>query len=302
MSSHPHPPPTAPPPHGNRGGHGGGRGQGQGQGQSHGRSRGRGRGRGGGPQYPRPGPSAFSATNGSNTVPRHSVIHTNTPVSIILKEDQPTGRQVTGLVADVLTRGDHHRGVKVRLKDGRVGRVQRVLEGGVSESSGGGQAVGGAPSGAVATEGGSSGFQDSNWGGRGGRGGNRGDYRGDYRGGRGRGRGRGGFRPYSTSSPRGEDGNERSEATYDLTAFVRGGGRGGGRGGRNGYWRGGRGAGNINTGGFSGYGEEIQLSPLGSEEFLENGPKEDPVVRCPVCGDFEGDETAVSHHVEAHFT
>lgn len=272
MSSHPHPPPTAPRPHGNRGGRGGHGGQ----------SRGRGEG----------GPSAFAATNGPNTVPRHSAIHTNTHVSIILKEDQPTGRQVTGLVADVLTRGDHHRGVKVRLKDGRVGRVQKVLvgvpEGSASQDVGGGG--GGQLDGATGGES-SGGFQDTNWGGRGGRGGNRGNYRGR------RGKGRGGFRPYSTASPRGEDGNERSEATYDLTAFI----RGGKRGRRNGYRQGGRGFGGIDVGGSGGYGEEVQLSPLGSEEFLENSPSNNPVVRCPVCGDFEGDETAVSHHVEAHF-
>ncbi|GIZ39535.1 hypothetical protein CKM354_000291600 [Cercospora kikuchii] len=47
-------------------------------------------------------------------------------VSIVLKADQPTGREVQGIVQDVLTRGDHPRGVKVRLTDGRVGRVQRM--------------------------------------------------------------------------------------------------------------------------------------------------------------------------------
>lgn len=50
------------------------------------------------------------------------------PVSIVLKADQPTGRQVQGEVQDVLTRGDHPRGIKVRLKDGRVGRVQKIVE------------------------------------------------------------------------------------------------------------------------------------------------------------------------------
>lgn len=48
------------------------------------------------------------------------------PVSIVLKADQPTGREVQGTVQDVLTRGDHPRGIKVRLQDGRVGRVQRM--------------------------------------------------------------------------------------------------------------------------------------------------------------------------------
>ncbi|KAK6520589.1 hypothetical protein TWF506_000842 [Arthrobotrys conoides] len=287
MNSHPHPPPTAPRSHGHRGGHG-----------SRPRGRGQNRGRGGSPPYPRPGPSAFAATNGPNPVPRHSAIQTNTPVSIILKEDQPTGRQVTGVVADVLTRGDHHRGVKVRLKDGRVGRVQRVLEG-VAESSSAGQNFGGGGGGGgeqfdgVAMEGGSTGFQDTNRGG--GYGGNRGGYRG------GRARARNGFRPYNLTSARGEDGNERNEATYDLTAFIRGGKRGGKRGGRNRSQRGRQEFGGLDVGASSGYGEELELSPLGSEEFLENSPSNNPIVKCPVCGDFEGDETAVSHHVEAHF-
>ncbi|KAF3106737.1 hypothetical protein TWF569_005318 [Orbilia oligospora] len=286
MSSHPHPPPTAPRPHGHRGGHGG-RGRGQGRG------RGRGSSGGGGTSHPRPGQSAFAATNGLNPVPRHSAIHTNTHVSIVLKEDQPTGRQVTGLVADVLTRGDHHRGIKVRLKDGRVGRVQRVLHG-VPESSStvqSGSAGGGQLDGAAMEES-SSGFQNVNLGDRRGGGGHRSNYRGG-----GRGRGRGGFRPYNVSSARGEDGNERSEATYDLTAFI----RGGRRGGRYRNQRGGRGFGDTDAGGSGGRWEELELSSLGSEEFLENSPSNDPIIRCPVCSDFEGDETAVSHHVEAHF-
>ncbi|KAF3022105.1 hypothetical protein E8E14_013844 [Neopestalotiopsis sp. 37M] len=58
-------------------------------------------------------------------------------VSIVLKADQRTGREVQGIVKDVLTRGDHHRGIKVRLVDGRIGRVQRMSAG---QSVAGGQA------------------------------------------------------------------------------------------------------------------------------------------------------------------
>lgn len=47
-------------------------------------------------------------------------------VNIVLKADQPTGRTVSGAVKEVLTRGDHHRGIKVRLFDGRIGRVQSM--------------------------------------------------------------------------------------------------------------------------------------------------------------------------------
>ncbi|KAF3923251.1 hypothetical protein ABW21_db0200961 [Orbilia brochopaga] len=60
-------------------------------------------------------------------VPARAAIAPNIPVSIITKQDQPTGRQVVGRVAQILTKGDHPSGVKVRLVDGRVGRVQRVL-------------------------------------------------------------------------------------------------------------------------------------------------------------------------------
>ncbi|OJJ72172.1 hypothetical protein ASPBRDRAFT_88403, partial [Aspergillus brasiliensis CBS 101740] len=47
-------------------------------------------------------------------------------VHIVLKKDQPTGRTVSGIVGEVLTRGNHPRGIKVRLVDGRVGRVQSM--------------------------------------------------------------------------------------------------------------------------------------------------------------------------------
>ncbi|KAM0435973.1 hypothetical protein ACHAPT_002865 [Fusarium lateritium] len=45
---------------------------------------------------------------------------------MILKEDQPTGEETQGIVQDILTRGNHPRGIKVRLRDGQVGRVQRM--------------------------------------------------------------------------------------------------------------------------------------------------------------------------------
>ncbi|RAL07898.1 YwbE family protein [Aspergillus homomorphus CBS 101889] len=56
-------------------------------------------------------------------------------VNIILKADQPTGRTVSGCIADVLTRGNHPRGIKVRLTDGRVGRVQSMRKEGDPSSS-----------------------------------------------------------------------------------------------------------------------------------------------------------------------
>ncbi len=48
-------------------------------------------------------------------------------VDIVLKADQPTGKLTHGKVADILTSsGQHHRGIKVRLEDGQVGRVQKI--------------------------------------------------------------------------------------------------------------------------------------------------------------------------------
>jgi uncharacterized repeat protein (TIGR03833 family) len=50
-------------------------------------------------------------------------------VAIVLKQDQRTGRQTTGVVKDLLTNSSHHpHGIKVRLTDGQVGRVQEILK------------------------------------------------------------------------------------------------------------------------------------------------------------------------------
>ncbi len=49
-------------------------------------------------------------------------------VEIILKKDQRTGKRTTGIVRDILTSAAFHsRGIKVRLDDGRIGRVQGIL-------------------------------------------------------------------------------------------------------------------------------------------------------------------------------
>ncbi len=49
-------------------------------------------------------------------------------VSIVLKQDQRTGKRTEGIVKDLLTNsGNHPHGIKVRLTDGQVGRVQEIL-------------------------------------------------------------------------------------------------------------------------------------------------------------------------------
>ena len=50
-------------------------------------------------------------------------------VLIILKQDQRTGKLTQGVVQDILTSSaSHPHGIKVRLVDGRVGRVQEIVK------------------------------------------------------------------------------------------------------------------------------------------------------------------------------
>jgi uncharacterized repeat protein (TIGR03833 family) len=50
-------------------------------------------------------------------------------VAIVLKQDQRTGKLTTGVVKEVLTNSPTHpHGIKVRLTDGQVGRVQKILD------------------------------------------------------------------------------------------------------------------------------------------------------------------------------
>jgi uncharacterized repeat protein (TIGR03833 family) len=50
-------------------------------------------------------------------------------VLIVLKKDQRSGKLTRGLVKDLLTRSSYHpHGIKVRLQDGRVGRVKEIIK------------------------------------------------------------------------------------------------------------------------------------------------------------------------------
>lgn len=60
-------------------------------------------------------------------ITQYSQIRPGLLVSIVLKADQRTGRQVQGTVSQLLTRHNHPRGIKVKLTDGRVGRVEQIL-------------------------------------------------------------------------------------------------------------------------------------------------------------------------------
>lgn len=192
------------------------------------RGRGR-RGRGGrgrgGRQFDDRGPS---------NVPNITQVVPGSFVSIVLKVDQPTGREVQGIVADVLTGGNHPRGIKVRLVDGRVGRVQRMVSEGDART--GAEGLSGL--------------------------GRNGELDGEGRVARPAGRLR--YRDV-----REEEEMNVPAAGYSLGDFL------------------------------------LPGHPLREEDTprQDTWSPETPAVmsKCPVCGEFEGDEAAVSHHVDAHF-
>jgi uncharacterized repeat protein (TIGR03833 family) len=48
-------------------------------------------------------------------------------VSIVMKEDQRSGKLTDGIVKDILTNASvHTHGIKVRLQSGQVGRVKEI--------------------------------------------------------------------------------------------------------------------------------------------------------------------------------
>ena len=57
-----------------------------------------------------------------------SNITEGTEVLVVLKRDQRTGKLTRGIVKDLLTRSENHpRGIKVRLEDGKIGRVREIV-------------------------------------------------------------------------------------------------------------------------------------------------------------------------------
>jgi uncharacterized repeat protein (TIGR03833 family) len=63
--------------------------------------------------------------NGQN----RSDIKPGIEVDIVLKQDQRSGKLTRGIVKDILTNSPHHpHGIKVRLENGEVGRVQQIIK------------------------------------------------------------------------------------------------------------------------------------------------------------------------------
>jgi uncharacterized repeat protein (TIGR03833 family) len=60
---------------------------------------------------------------------RREDIYPGRIVDIVLKEDQRSGKLTRGTVKDLLTNSTYHpRGIKVRLTDGKIGRVQAIIK------------------------------------------------------------------------------------------------------------------------------------------------------------------------------
>ena len=172
-------------------------------------------------------------------VPTISQVVPGAHVSIVLKQDQPTGRTVQGMVQNVLTRGNHPRGIKVRLSDGRVGRVQTM---GGSGDTGGSQSLSAMLSQSIPqppTTPGSISFYPAR-----------------------------GIDDEAPADQLGLDAYIKPAKTKQSRR------RGGG---------------------------SAQPEPAATRSRTPPLASTTTTTTCPVCGDFEGDEAAVSHHVSSHF-
>lgn len=58
---------------------------------------------------------------------KRSEIHPGDTVDVVLKKDQTTGKLTRGVIKEILTGSQFHpHGIKVRLSDGKVGRVKVI--------------------------------------------------------------------------------------------------------------------------------------------------------------------------------
>ncbi|KAI1497477.1 hypothetical protein F5X99DRAFT_363058 [Biscogniauxia marginata] len=194
-------------------------------------------------------------------VPRTNEVIPGASVNIVLKADQRTGRQVSGVVRDVLTRGDHHRGIKVRLADGRIGRVQSMASAASDSSSSSASDPTAMDSLTlpVDTQPTPLGMMSS----------------------RGRGQ-RPCYRDVRLDEPLDVPPEQIDLAAYIVPAKRKGKGR--------------KNPKTDQTEGLTGSENTPQSENLGATRDLTTA-----IATCPVCGAFEGDEAAVAHHVAEHF-
>lgn len=65
------------------------------------------------------------------SITKRSEIKIGARVFVVEKQNQRTGELTEGIVARILTPSSNHpRGIKVMLEDGRVGRVQKIVDDG----------------------------------------------------------------------------------------------------------------------------------------------------------------------------
>lgn len=214
--------------------------------------RGRGRGRGG-----RPRGGFGDSERGSlsyGPVPTIRQVIVGAPVSIVLKVDQPTGHQVQGIVAELLTRGDHPRGIKVRLQDGRVGRVQKIVSEEEAKAGSAGLSELGRNGETVAKQTGirTAPAEPIN-----------------------------NFSRREPEDFRADGVREPERETISLADYVV----------KN----------NRKSKGMKAKGISDTRQENVEDGEIEAATVSVPTVTCPVCGDFEGDEAAVAHHVDTHF-
>ncbi|KIW01847.1 uncharacterized protein PV09_06696 [Verruconis gallopava] len=184
------------------------------------------------------------------SVPSAQQVVSGAGVSIILKIDQPTGRQVQGIVAEVLGRGDHPRGIKVRLVDGRVGRVQSIVSeeeaklasAGLSNLGRNGEPAGDVTTQAVTMRGSKARSRDVRF-----------------------------NNAYHYESSQAE------RETINLMDYVK------------------------KKPAKAGKSNPVQMTWGEREAIAHVDGNPTQSILCPVCGDFEGDEEAVAHHVSSHF-
>ena len=64
-----------------------------------------------------------------NNIPSRSKISLGIMVQIVQKQDQRTGKLTEGKVKRILTSSQvHPHGIKVELDDGKIGRIQKIIE------------------------------------------------------------------------------------------------------------------------------------------------------------------------------
>lgn len=64
-----------------------------------------------------------------NDVRFRQTIRAGMTVDVVMKQDQRSGKVTRGIVREILTKSSYHpHGIKVKLQDGTVGRLNAIVE------------------------------------------------------------------------------------------------------------------------------------------------------------------------------